>query len=534
MAKRDDSLLADGKCFMRGKGMLRCYCRLNSLHLIGTSFQQNLRNLHNLAVQLIRYLISINRKHFTHNFDFLLHFLYFKSSGIRYKYFTMPFPDKPLADSSDITPQVVGVFARRPLADNPKDNLEKKNQVMARRRLKLRSVAADATNQCSGLVEEGEGKRQNEENGSKAYETAMVVPKHGLVGSIFYHNNLDEHSDSEDEDEGEGEVYPKYEINEEDRIFEERTLLFQSLDHYQHLATNTHTASYFAPSLKDTMEDRDAEAVDFVPDAKFGEQIVVKGCTALQICIGDVFAFVSSANKSDENGLLVEITSPRLACAEVDKKNGSPFGKRGLRRYANTRGLAGWFARVLRPGEVCDGMILKRKAHPYPKWNLAEVSMALYGECYDPKYTNLCWPQWNRSKEELEELCSLEQFGWYEWKEEAQWLLDRWDKIQNEKKATIANDTKKKMEHASAIKQEANTRSMASTFPHDVWKDSRFNVQASTGLCMMFLLARNWESLASLATLCASNFMTASIEPITEEDVAKNCTFLVGMPIQLY
>ena len=94
---------------------------------------------------------------------------------------------------------------------------------------------------------------------------------------------------------------------------------------------------------------------------------------------------------------------------------GSPFGMKGLKRYTMTKGMAGWFVRVLQDGELEDGMELKRVEHPYPKWNLEYVSRALYAEG-DHRHMLMGWAQWARSKRELAELCALPALGWYEYR----------------------------------------------------------------------------------------------------------------------
>ncbi len=48
----------------------------------------------------------------------------------------------------------------------------------------------------------------------------------------------------------------------------------------------------------------------------------------------------------------LEVASPRFPCAFVDRKHNAPFGKKGMRMHSMTRGLAGWFCRVLVKGEV--------------------------------------------------------------------------------------------------------------------------------------------------------------------------------------
>jgi hypothetical protein len=87
--------------------------------------------------------------------------------------------------------------------------------------------------------------------------------------------------------------------------------------------------------------------------------------------------------------------------------------------------LGGWFARVLVPGELRDGMKLIRTAHPHPKWTLTYISHALYGE--GPKRHLLMGrAYWNRGINELKELCGIEQLGRYEWKDEAEYILEHW------------------------------------------------------------------------------------------------------------
>jgi MOSC domain-containing protein YiiM len=91
-----------------------------------------------------------------------------------------------------------------------------------------------------------------------------------------------------------------------------------------------------------------------------------------------------------------------------------------------THGLAGWFVRVIKPGTIWEGMELVRVANPHPKWTLEYISLTLYGEG-DSKHMMCGEAQWARGKEELIELCGLEQLARYEWKAKAQGLLDRWD-----------------------------------------------------------------------------------------------------------
>lgn len=81
------------------------------------------------------------------------------------------------------------------------------------------------------------------------------------------------------------------------------SVLVQSLENYQHLINHEQMSKYF-PS---TSEQATSEA-------RFGENLVVSGLEQTAICIGDVFESAS--------GVKLQVTSPRLPCAYIDKRNG--------------------------------------------------------------------------------------------------------------------------------------------------------------------------------------------------------------------
>ena len=194
------------------------------------------------------------------------------------------------------------------------------------------------------------------------------------------------------------------------------------------------------------------EAIELILDnRRFGEQVIVKGISAKDIAIGDIFEV-----EVGHSSLKVEVSSPRLPCSYVDKRNGSPFGMKGVKRYTMTEGLAGWFTRVLVPGELRDGMHLVRTAHPQPKWTLPEISRALYGE--GPKRRQMLgYPYWNRSKEELQELCNLKALGRVEWKDEAMWILDGNDSDYEEDQRKKKEEAEKLAAQAAAAEKEAES-----------------------------------------------------------------------------
>ena len=187
-------------------------------------------------------------------------------------------------------------------------------------------------------------------------------------------------------------------------------------------------SKYFLPPHIVETDDYDPANVDdsakivtielILDSPRFGEQVLVHGLAASDIAIGDIFEV-----EGGHSPLKVEVSSPRLPCSYVDKRNGSPFGLNGVKRYTMTEGLAGWFTRVLVAGELREGMKCVRTAHPNPKWTLAELSKALYGEGPRKKMMK-GYPDWSRSREELEELRDLVALGRKEWRDEVQWILD--------------------------------------------------------------------------------------------------------------
>jgi MOSC domain-containing protein YiiM len=219
-------------------------------------------------------------------------------------------------------------------------------------------------------------------------EVAMFVPKKGLVGGDFWH-----------------------EYDEERKIIrEDRAILFQSQENYNHIIANERFKSCF-------------DGIDYMESATFGEQVIVNGIETSQLAIGDVFVI-----EEDHSPLVIEITAPRKPCNYINTKHGTKYGTVGLQTYTHQNCLAGWFARVLVAGELKDGMKFTRKAHPNPKWTLPNTYKALYWEG-NRRESLMNTSSWNRSRNELEELIRLPQLGECEWKADGRALLMKMDGI---------------------------------------------------------------------------------------------------------
>ena len=260
---------------------------------------------------------------------------------------------------------VMGIFGRRdePVVSIGKD---RRGGTMLRRRLRTMPL------------NHGEGSLQGETTDN--YDTAMFVSGRGLVDNCFWH---DRHYRG---------------------IYEERAILFQSIENYNTISEDSIYGKYL-------------ENEDIMTEPTFGEQVIVKGCNTCNLSVGDVFTV--EGGLSD---LTVEISSPRLPCYHVDDRHRSPRGLKGMKRYTMTNALGGWFTRVIKWGELRDGMSLIRTEHPNPKFTLTYVSTVLYTEG-DRRKLALCQPHWNRSKSELIKLINVPQLGRHEWKEEAENLL---------------------------------------------------------------------------------------------------------------
>jgi len=364
-----------------------------------------------------------------------------------------------MEDSYSTSMQVRGIYAQGtvPREDElPEDyglRCVSKDQIMCRRRMNTPPIDFDETQDCDGMMGD--------------FERAMFVIEHGLVGSVFFHSDLEEH-DIDNEESSEAD---------DDRIYEERAVLLQSLEHYEMFLEDENMSQYFRQDnfevfdrqsmarlekeddefIGSRYERHRPELLDILRNPRFGEQIIVSGLQASQICIGDIFEV--EAGKST---LRLEVTSPRTVCAWVDKRVASPYGLKGIKRYCNKRGLGGWFARVLTSGELRHGMKLIRTSRPHPKWNLEYISFAMLGEG-PTRYLASAWTYWVREKGELEELVNLKQLGNFEWKDEATWMLNHFDQYERTRE-TLSENSKSILFPVSQLMQHPSLQHVTSMF----------------------------------------------------------------------
>lgn len=85
-------------------------------------------------------------------------------------------------------------------------------------------------------------------------------------------------------------------------------------------------------------------APQLVPGS-FGENITTSAWDESEVCIGDVFRAGS---------VRLQLNQPRSPCWKIDAR----FGVDGMTKFVAEHGIAGWYYRVLQPGELRAGDML--------------------------------------------------------------------------------------------------------------------------------------------------------------------------------
>ena len=254
---------------------------------------------------------------------------------------------------------------------------------------------------------------------SEGFEIVHVQPGKGLMYK---------------KEDGSSEPHPFWHIEEEKR---DRDVLFQSIENYDSIFRSEEFREYYRKVWEEETSEEDLEldesalilkrALDW---PQFGEQVIVRGVKPQDISIGDVF-------EAEGSTLRFQVTSPRKPCSELDDKNEVPYGAKGIRVYTASKGLAGWFTRVLVAGEISDGMTFVRVSHPHPKWTLANISKAVYGGEAKLIHLKMVRAGWGRSDADLQELLNMDSLADFEWKDE----LRKIDQKRQEEEAKEEEET---------------------------------------------------------------------------------------------
>lgn len=168
----------------------------------------------------------------------------------------------------------------------------------------------------------------------------------------------------------------------------------------------------------------------------FGENLFVDGADfhAGKVCVGDEF---SCWRDGVVQALRIQVASPRLPCGNIDIKNGNTATLQGVRSYCAQSGNAGFFLRVLSPGDLKEGDTLRLASRSQPKWDCARVSKLMYSHpttimhylarqlkaCKDRCTPCVRREEWMGTEEELRELAAMPELANVEWKENLALML---------------------------------------------------------------------------------------------------------------
>lgn len=108
----------------------------------------------------------------------------------------------------------------------------------------------------------------------------------------------------------------------------------------------------------------------------------------------------------------------------MDAAHGKIYKGDGIRRRCAGTGQAGWFFRVLTPGTLSVGDVLRLRQRPHPTWTLWAISDLLFSTNtdypYDPRAQN-----WTAAKlDKIKAAFNLKELGEYQWRSWAAELID--------------------------------------------------------------------------------------------------------------
>lgn len=104
----------------------------------------------------------------------------------------------------------------------------------------------------------------------------------------------------------------------------------------------------------------------FRPGA-FGENIFSSEVSEKNVCIGDRIAI---------GNIVVEVTEPRAPCYKLNHR----FEVKDMAKRTQTLFRTGWLYRIIKPGSINAGDIIRLLERPYPEWSVARIMYYLFIE----------------------------------------------------------------------------------------------------------------------------------------------------------
>jgi MOSC domain-containing protein YiiM len=253
---------------------------------------------------------------------------------------------------------------------------------------------------------------------------------------------------------------PEEKLSSRDRL--DRAVLVQSMEHWRDIQD-----AFLSKLLRTPLP-------EVIAGGGFGENLLVSGCSADDLCVGDKLMVARRAREEgdvdgsdgDDSSLVLQITSPRRPCSKVDTQFGATWDGSGVRAYCARTGRAGFMCRVLTPGVLPDGCDLAVVERSHPRWTLSRISSLVYGlegACDKPQYalpgfddktcSGVCGTgggreavlsQWKATEDDMRELAGIEELACYEWRDEVQAMLSAvglglgWDCLYTDWKSVIS------------------------------------------------------------------------------------------------
>lgn len=128
-----------------------------------------------------------------------------------------------------------------------------------------------------------------------------------------------------------------------------------------------HYASEHYPWLRQQLPEPAAGHCD--PGA-FGENLVTRGITEADVCIGDVYQLGDAR---------LEVSQPRQPCWRLNQR----FGIADMSARLQSSLKTGWYYRVLKPGLIKASDSLTLEQRPNPGWPLLRVLRCFYEDTLD-------------------------------------------------------------------------------------------------------------------------------------------------------
>lgn len=97
----------------------------------------------------------------------------------------------------------------------------------------------------------------------------------------------------------------------------------------------------------------------------FGENLVAEDFDEQNMCIGDIVQIGT---------VVLQVAQPRQPCFKLNHR----FQQSTMARRAQESHRTGWYYRVLQPGLICAGDVMRVVERPHPEWTVSKVQDVLY------------------------------------------------------------------------------------------------------------------------------------------------------------